>query len=181
MQSVYPFYEDSDVVADGTLAGNWAGDGELKNWLLNISFDPATKDYLFSISDVNNTHSEGEGSDVDCESNKLGGKLIQLGTSRFFDLTLEEDKFWPTALDTVLKVETDKQRMRLTPLDPEWMASALRQKSLKLEGRVRESGELLPTVAVTITSPTNDLREFLQQQDARSAFSESGRMSLHRK
>ena len=73
------------------------------------------------------------------------------------------------------------QQNSITPLDPEWMATALREKSLKLEGRIQESGGLLPTVAVTITSPTNDLREFLRQPDVRIAFSESGRMSFHRK
>jgi hypothetical protein len=36
-------------------------------------------------------------------------------------------------------------------------------------------------VAVTLVSPTSDLRDFLRQADTKAAFSDSGRMSFSRK
>jgi hypothetical protein len=50
VQSVYPFYEESDVVADDSLVGTWAGQGEVQPSLLNIAFDPGEKVYNFATS-----------------------------------------------------------------------------------------------------------------------------------
>src|SRR5260370_12042091 len=50
VQSVYPFYEDSDVVVDNSLAGTWSGEGELQPCLLNIAFDSGQKTVNIALS-----------------------------------------------------------------------------------------------------------------------------------
>lgn len=179
VQSVYPFYRDSDVVVDPTLTGTWAGEDELKSCFLKISLDSQTQTYELEVS--GSRAGVGQDSAAQCESARLEGKLAQVGTLRFFDLSIDDpDKFWPASLQVVLKVEIQKQSLTLTPLDAEWMANALNKNETKLQGRVQESGGLLPVVGVTLVSPTSDLREFLLNADGKSAFSDSDRMSFVR-
>src|ERR1700694_5436410 len=50
VQSVYPFYDDSDVSVDLGLVGSWVGQEELKSCLLNIKLDAATRTYTVEVS-----------------------------------------------------------------------------------------------------------------------------------
>lgn len=180
VQSVYPFYKDSDVIVDTSLVGTWAGEAELKNCLLNISLDPDTRDYKIEVSNQP-ASSANSAADAQCESTKLAGKLVQLGRLRFLEITLDPEKFWPAALDTVLKLDANQQWLTLTPLDAEWMSNALSNGGVKLQGRIQESGGLLPMVAVTLVSPTSDLRDFLLQADTEGAFSRTDQMRFLRR
>jgi len=176
VQSVYPFYEDSDVVTDGTFVGNWLGDGELKGCLLAVSLDATTRTYALAVSKSTTTDVNAQ-----CEAVTFEGKLVQLGQERYLDVVSDPEKSWPATLDTLLKVDADKQRLAFTPLDPDWVAGAMSDKTVKLQGRIQEFGLLPRFVAVTLISPTGDLREFLRQADAKAAFSESGKMRFLRK
>jgi hypothetical protein len=80
-----------------------------------------------------------------------------------------------------LKVDANQQGLTLMPLDAEWMSNALGNGSLKLQGRIQESGGLLPTVAVTLVSPTSELRDFLLQAGTEGAFSRTDQMRFLRR
>jgi hypothetical protein len=175
VQSVYPFYEDSDVIVDANLNGTWVGDGELKGCSLAISVDAATQTYTLAVS----KSAEADPS-LQCDSMTSQGKLLQVGTQRFLDIAPDQERGWPATLDTLLKVDADKQKLSLTPLDPDWIENAMNEKAVKLQGRVQEFGVLPRFVAVTLVSPTSDLRDFLRQGDTKAAFSESSKMSFRR-
>jgi hypothetical protein len=176
VQSVYPFYEDSDVVADSAFVGAWVGEGELNTCLLNISLNIPTRTYTLSVS-----KSSSANADAQCEAVTFEGKLLQFGQERYLDVVSDPEKSWPATLDTLLKVDSDKQKLAFTPLDPDWVAGAMSDKTVKLQGRIQEFGLLPRFVAVTLISPTGDLREFLRQADAKAAFSETGKMRFLRK
>ena len=176
VQSVYPFYEDSDVVTDGALVGTWAGEGELNSCLLNITLDAATHTYTLAVA-----RSSAVNTTTQCEAINFEGKLVQFGQERYLDVVSDPEKSWPATLDTLLKVDADRQKLAFTPLDPDWVAGAMSDKTVKLQGRIQEFGLLPRFVAVTLISPTGDLREFLRQADAKAAFSESGKMRFLRK
>jgi hypothetical protein len=175
VQSVYPFYEDSDVIVDANLNGTWAGDGELKGCSLAISVDAATQTYTLAVS-----KSAEADPTLKCDSMTSEGKLLHMGTQRFLDIVPDQERGWPVTLDTLLKVDADKQKLSLTPLDPDWIENAMNEKAVKLQGRVQEFGVLPRFVAVTLVSPTSDLRDFLRQGDTKAAFSESSKMSFRR-
>jgi hypothetical protein len=175
VQSVYPFYENSDVIVDANLNGTWAGDGELKGCSLGISLDATTQAYTLVVS-----KSTDADPSLECDSMTSQGKLVQMGTQRFLDITPDQERGLPSTLDTLLKVDADKQKLSLTPLDPDWIENAMNEKSIKLQGRVQEFGVLPRFVAVTLVSPTSDLRDFLRQADTKAAFSESSKMSFRR-
>jgi hypothetical protein len=176
VQSVYPFYEDSDVIVDSNLTGTWAGDGELKGCSLGISLDATVQAYTLAVS-----KSADADPNLECDSMTSQGKLVQMGAQRFLDIAPDQERRLPAALDTLLKVDADKQKLSLTPLDPDWIENAMNEKAIKLQGRVQEFGVLPRFVAVTLVSPTSDLRDFLRQADTKAAFSDSGRMSFSRK
>lgn len=176
VQSVYPFYEDSDVVSDSGFVGSWVGEGELNTCLLNITLNISTRTYTLAVS-----RSSSANADAQCEAVTFEGKLVQLGQQRYLDVVSDPEKFWPATLDTLLKVDADRQKLAFTPLDPDWIAGAMSDKTVKLQGRIQEFGLLPPFVAVTLISPTGDLRGFLRQADAKAAFSESGKMRFVRK
>jgi hypothetical protein len=176
VQSVYPFYDDSNVAVDPGLVGSWVGQEELKSCLLNIKLDAATRTYTVEVSE------SAEKNTAECETAAFEGKLVQVGQQSFFDVVPDPEKCRLAPLETLLKVEADKQKLSLTPLDPEWMANALEQKGVKLRGRTQEFGTLPKLVAVTLTSPTSDLREFVALHlHEKAAFSESGRMTFQRR
>jgi hypothetical protein len=167
--------EDSDVIVDANLNGTWVGDGELKGCSLGISVDAATQTYTLAVSKSADTNP-----DLQCDSMTSQGKLLHMGTQRFLDIVPDQERGWPVTLDTLLKVDADKQKLSLTPLDPDWIENAMNEKAVKLQGRVQEFGVLPRFVAVTLVSPTSDLRDFLRQGDTKAAFSESSKMSFRR-
>jgi hypothetical protein len=181
VQSVYPFYEESDVLVDNNLVGDWIGEGELKNCLLKITLQREGKTYTIATSDAGSKQdSRGQ-----CDSGALEGKLIQIGQQRFVDVVPDEDKSW-APLDLILKIESDKQRLVLTPLDAEWTANAMADKIVKLQGRSHEEeyGAAFPVVLmrVYLVSPTSELRDFLREHgNDRGAFSRSGQMVFQRR
>src|SRR5438309_4558830 len=81
VQSVYPFYEESDVVADNSLVGTWAGEGELQPCLLNIAFDPGEKVYNIAMSKSAEAKAE-----MKCVEMTAKGHVVQLGPQRFIDV-----------------------------------------------------------------------------------------------
>jgi len=177
VQSVYPFYEESDVVVDPGLVGNWEGDSELKSYLLKIGLDPAARTYTIDVAKLGDIKTAAQ-----CQAATFEGKLVQIGAQRFLDVVPDQEKCWAAPLDSLMKVETDKQKLVLTPLDPDWIASAMDDKSVKLQGRTQEFGVLPRFVAVTLVSPTSDLRDFLRAHGSeKSVFSETGRMAFQRK
>jgi len=176
VQSVYPFYDESDVVVDSALGGSWAGLGELSSCNLNIALETSTRIYTITVS-----KSPSGAAEVQCESRTFEGKLLQLGSQRFLDIAPDPEKSAPASLDTILKLDATSGNLALTPLDPDWIATAINEKAVKLQGRIQEFGAIPRFSAVTLVSPTTDLREFLQKADAKSAFSETGQMRFSRK
>ena len=176
VQSVYPFYEDSDVIVDNRLVGDWSGQAELKDCSLRVSLDATSKSYTIALS---GGHPNG-----DCRTNNIQGKLVQLGQQRFLDLITADDKFSPS-LETLLRVESNTEQLTLTPLDAEWTADALTTKNVKLQGRVQgqdATGFPIGMVSVTLVSPSSDLRDFLVHYgDSKEAFSSSNQMRFQRK
>jgi hypothetical protein len=172
VQSVYPFYEDSDVAVDSSLIGDWAGEAELKSCLLNIKLDAATRTYTFEVS-----KSTDKNVDSQCEAASFAATLIRINQQRFFDVVPNQEKSWAAPLDMLLKVDEDGPKLNLVPLDPDWLENAINDKTVNLHGRVQEFGLLPRFVAVTLVSPTGDLREFLRQHgNDKRAFSRSSGM-----
>jgi hypothetical protein len=177
VQSVYPFYEESDVVADNTLVGTWAGEGELQPCLLNITFDPEEKAYSIATS------KSGEAkAGMKCEEMSAKGHLVQLGSERFLDILPTDDKS-PAELHSLVKIRPDRQNLVLVPIDANWLANAIRDKTLDLTARIDENGPaVIPSVDLILTSPTRDLRKVLRESgDARVAFSDEDQMRFHKK
>jgi len=184
VRSVYPFYEDSDVVIDQTLAGAWVGEGELRNCVLAISLSAASRTYMIEVANSENKTAGCKATtETQSESMEFRGQLVQIGQRRFFDMVdMDHD-----GLDMLLKVETEKPGLALTPLDSEWMANAMENQTVKLRGRAEVLGGEFgagppPDGRVTLVSATSDLRDFLRQHaDDKGVFSESARMMFRRK
>ena len=177
VQSVYPFYEEPDVVADNSLVGTWAGEGEVQPCLLNIAFDPGEKVYNFATSKSSEAK-EG----MKCAEMKAKGHLVQLGSQRFLDVVLTDEKSL-AELHNLVKVKPDRQNLVLVPMDADWLASAIRDKTLDLPARIDQRGSaVVPSVDVILTSPTRDLRNLLRESgDAKGAFSDEDQMRFHKK
>ena len=174
VQSVYPFYEESDVVADASLAGTWVGEAELQPCLLNISFDPGEKVYNIAIS---RSAEAKEG--MKCAEMTAKGHLVEVGSQRFVDVVPTDEKS-PAELHCLMKVKPDGQNLVLVPLDADWLADAIRDKTLDLTARIDE--KVVPPVDVILTSPTQDLRNLLRKSgDAVGAFSDKDQMRFHKK
>src|SRR5437588_12096131 len=69
VQSVYPFYRDSDVIVDPTLTGTWAGDEEVKSCLLKIGWDSDSQSYKLELSSSQAGITKQD-SDAQCEPEK---------------------------------------------------------------------------------------------------------------
>jgi hypothetical protein len=177
VQSVYPFYEESDVVADNSLVGTWAGEGELQPCLLNIAFDPGEKVYNIATS------KSGEAKEgMKCAEIRAKGHLVQLSSERFLDILPTDEKSL-AELHSLMKVKPDGQNLVLVPLDADWLANAIKDKTLDLAARIDEKEPaVVPSLDVILTSPTRDLRNLLRESgDARGAFSDEDQMRFHKK
>ena len=177
VQSVYPFYEDSDVVVDNSLAGAWSGEGELQPCLLNITFDSGEKVYKIAMSKSGEAKAE-----MKCTELRAKGHLVQMGSQRFLDVVPSDEKS-PAELHSLVKIKADGQNLVLVPMDADWLANAIRDKTLDLPARIDEKGSaVLPSVDVILTSPTRDLRNLLHESaDAQGAFSDEDQMRFHKK
>jgi hypothetical protein len=174
VQSVYPFYEESDVVADNSLVGTWAGEGELQPCLLNIAFDPGDKVYDIAVSKSAEAKEE-----MKCTEISAKGHLVQLGSQRFLDVIPTDEKSL-AELHSLMRVKPDRQNLVLVPMDADWLADAIRDKTLDLTARIDE--KVVPPVDVILTSPTRDLRTLLRKSgDAEGAFSDKDQMRFHKK
>ncbi len=177
VQSVYPFYEDSDVVVDNNLAGAWSGEGELQPCLLNITFDSGEKVYNIAVSRSGEAKAE-----MKCTELRAKGHLVQIGSQRFLDVVPSDEKS-TAELHSLVKIKADGPNLVLAPLDADWLANAIREKTLDLPARIDEKGSaVLPSVDVILTSPTRDLRNLLHESaDAKGAFSDEDQMRFHKK
>ena len=177
VQSVYPFYEESDVVVDNSLAGIWSGEGELQPCLLNIAFDSGEKVYKIAMSKSGEAKAE-----MKCTELRAKGHLVQMGSQRFLDVVPSDEKS-PAELHSLVKIKADGQNLVLVPMDADWLANAIRDKTLDLPARIDEKGSaVLPSVDVILTSPTRDLRNLLHESaDAQGAFSDEDQMRFHKK
>jgi len=174
VQSVYPFYEESDVVADNSLVGTWVGEGELQPCLLNIAFDPSEKVYNIAMSKSAEAKEEMKCTDISAK-----GHLVQLGSQRFLDVIPTDEKSL-AELHSLMKVKPDRQTLVLVPMDVDWLADAIRGKTLDLTARIDE--KVVPPVDVILTSPTPDLRNLLRKSgDTEGAFSDKDQMRFHKK
>jgi len=174
VQSVYPFYEESDVVADDSLAGTWVGEAELQPCLLNIAFDPGEKVYNIAMSKSAEATEE-----MKCVEMTAKGHLVQLGSQRFVDVVPTDEKSL-AQLHSLMKVKLDGQNLVLVPLDADWLADAIRDKTLDLIARIDE--KVVPPVDVILTSPTRDLRNLLRKSgDAEGAFSDKDQMRFRKR
>ncbi|PYX11957.1 MAG: hypothetical protein DMG85_03895 [Acidobacteria bacterium] len=145
--------------------------------VLRRGLDPAARTYIIEVAKLGDIKTAAQ-----CQAATFEGKLVQIGAQKFLDVVPDQEKCWAAPLDSLMKVETDKQKLVLTPLDPDWIASAMDDKSVKLQGRTQEFGVLPRFVAVTLVSPTSDLRDFLRAHGSeKSVFSETGRMAFQRK
>ncbi len=177
VQSVYPFYEESDVVVDTRLAGTWSGEGELQPCLLNIAFDSGEKVYNLALS----KSSEAKAG-MKCPELRAKGHLVQMGSQRFLDVVPSDEKS-PAELHSLVKIKLDGQNLLLVPIDADWLANAIRDKTLDLPARIdEEKAAVVPSVDVILTSPTQDLRNLLREAaDAKGAFSDEDQMRFHKK
>jgi hypothetical protein len=174
VQSVYPWYEDEDVVFDGHLAGTWVGEEELKPCLLDITADSTrqVRHYNIEFSKV-----PGGCPDLnsDCVRLSGGAQVLQLGHQRFFDIW--DDEY---GLHNLLKIQTDSMTLSLVPMDPDLMGDLIRRKAVKLQGRVQ--GHTMWPDDVLLTSSSQDLRKFLRDHaDDKNLFSEQDALKFHRK
>src|SRR6266704_9567 len=170
VQSVYPFYEDSDVVVDNNLAGAWSGEGELQPCLLNIAFDSGEKVYNIAVSKSGEAKAE-----MKCTELRAKGHLVQMGSQRFLDVVPSDEKS-PAELHSLVKIKADGQDLVLVPIDADWLANAIRDKTLDLPARIDDKG------STVLPSTTRDLRNLLRESaDAKGAFSDEDQMRFHKK
>jgi hypothetical protein len=113
---------------------------------------------------------------------KAKGHLVQLGSQRFLDVVLTDEKSL-AELHSLVKLKPDRQNLVLVPMDSDWLASAIRDKTLDLPARIDQSGSaVVPSVDVILTSPTRDLRNLLRESgDAKGAFRDEDQMRFHKK
>jgi hypothetical protein len=174
VQSVYPFYEDSDVVFDKGLAGLWVGEGELKPCLLNIIADSTSEPGHYEVE-----FAKGAGgcSSLNPDRTKASGgaRLLQVGQQRFLDVW--DDKYF---LHNILKIRVDSRTLALIPIDPDFLGDLIQQGTVKLQGRVQGSTMWLNNIL--LTSSTEDLRRFLAEHAGdKGLFSEKDALQFRRK
>ena len=107
---------------------------------------------------------------------------MQLDSQRFLDVVLTDEKSL-AELHSLVKVKADRQNLVLVPMDADWLANAIRDKTLDLPARIDEKGPaVVPSVDVILTSPTPNLRNLLRESgDAKGAFSDEDQMRFHKK
>ena len=174
VQSVYPWHVDEDVVFDANLAGAWSGEGDTQGCLLNITADPARQARHYNVEIIKDT-SHGCGDLSEPGKWTAGGQLLEIGRQRFVEI-------WDDKCDlyTLLKLNADSQTMSLVPLDSEVVAGFIHTKKERLQGRV--DGHTMQPDDVLLTSPTPDLRRFLQSHaNDENVFPAEVTVKFHRK
>jgi hypothetical protein len=152
VQSVYPWYEERDVVFEGDLGGTWVGEGDVDSCVLRITADPARESRHYDLE-----ASKVEGGCPDIENGVNlggGGQLVRIGRQRFLDVW--DDNYH---LHTILKINIDPKALSLVAIDSDALGSLIKRKGVKLRGRVE--GHLRDPDDVLLTSSTLDLRRFL--------------------
>lgn len=84
VESVYPWYEEGDVVFEGNLAGTWVGEKELNSCLLNIVADSTRQVRHYNI-EFSKLPGGCPDLNSDCAKQSGGGQVLHLGRQRFFD------------------------------------------------------------------------------------------------
>lgn len=153
VQSVYPWYEQRDVVFDADLAGKWVGEGDVHSCVLRITADPAreVRHYNLEVSKV-----EGSCPDIEHVVVNLsgGGQLVRIGGQVFLDVWGDD-----YGLHSLLKINLSPKTLSFVAIDSDDMGSLIRHKEVKLSGRV--DGHTTEPDDVLLTSSTRDLRRFL--------------------
>ena len=172
VQSVYPWYQDADVVFDGNLAGTWVGVGdEVKGCSVSVNADATCQVRHYDLELLGKTCAN-----LSLDSDKLtaGGQLLQQGQQRFLD-------FWDDRCDlhTLVKINVDRQTLSLIPMTPEPTEDLIGQKPAKLQGRVE--GHTMWPDDVLLTSSSQNLRKFLRAYaNDKDLFSKEDALTFHR-
>src|SRR5260370_14906715 len=94
---------------------------------------------------------------MQCTKISAKGHLVQVGSQRFLHVIPTDEKTL-AELASLMKVKPERQTLVLVPMDVDWLADAIRGKTLDLTARIDE--KVVPPVDVILTSPTPDLRNF---------------------
>jgi hypothetical protein len=117
--------------------------------------------------------------EMKCVEMTAKGHLVQLGSQRFVDVVPTDEKSL-AQLHSLMKVKLDGQNLVLVPLDADWLADAIRDKTFDLTARIDE--KVVPPVDVILTSPTRDLRNLLRKSgDAEGAFSDKDQIRFRKR
>jgi hypothetical protein len=157
VQSVYPFYRDSDVIFDQDLAGSWVGVGEVvgdKGCLVDIVADAIREVRHYNVELA---RAPGGGcSDVPSDLTPISGgaQLLKVGQQRFLDVW--DDDY---GLHNIFKINADSQTLSLIPVEPDPLEHRMNNKTVNLKGRI-EGHTMWPT-DILLTSSTEDLHKFI--------------------
>ena len=141
--SVHPLYTETDSLFDRSLLGTWkVEDGEG-----SVTFIRNESNYRVLYMD-------------DGVARAYDARLVELVKVRYLDImpTSGETKqveshFRPT--HSIWKVSIESNTLRLFPMDESFIKQRLEERSSEIEGRVIDTDVLL-------TSPTNELQEFVR-------------------
>ena len=158
VQSVYPWYEERDVVFDPALAGTWlvdADDG--KDCVVTITAGPNRKVRQYNV-DI------ATASCPDADSNISGGaQLLQVGSSRY--LNVWDDTYY---LNSLMKIRRDGDGFALIAMDPESLELLMTKSKPRLRARL-QAHAIVPD-DVLVTSETTDLRRFLRENAGKESL-----------
>jgi len=159
-------------VADNSLVGTWVGEGELQPCLLNIAFDPSEKVYNIAMSKSAEAKEE-----MKCTEISAKGHLVQFGSQRFLDVSPLMKNPWQNAQPD--ESQARQATLVLVPMDVDWLADAIRGKTLDLTARIDEKlSRRLTSFSLLRPGPAQLLRK---SGDAEGAFSDKDQMRFHQK
>ncbi|MCU1268765.1 MAG: hypothetical protein JWN74_59 [Acidobacteriaceae bacterium] len=149
--SLHPIAEDNDphLIYDPALEGTWKSSGGQNEPLIIITGDSKLLTYSLLLVKFSETGRQDDAPDV-----RFDGKMVQLGSNRFFDALPQGDAQGLGSLPAhnILKVTLTHDSLALVLPSDDWLCKETRMKL----GECINQGFLL-------TAPTDILQSFLQK------------------
>jgi hypothetical protein len=149
--SIYPFYNEKDVVYEPALAAHWTrADDAKEHWLFEKG---GTNSYQL-------TYMTGD------QTNIIQAHLFKLDGQMFLDL-FGGEKEWTTLPPPIpshflLRVSELTPKVRLAPLNNEWLAKWVEKNPQAVKYELVKIGDKADDVRVVLTGATPELQRFIR-------------------